>query len=100
MGWLKMTNYEYIKSLSKAGLAEWLEKVTNCELGPWYDWFGAKYCDNCESVMCHYGDSKTEFPCSWCELNHWACRFFPEEEKAPEGIKLIQLWMDAPYEGN
>ena len=88
-----MNNFEQLKSCSLEGLADWLDINGNFEGSPWMTWFNNKYCENCESIMCHYPDSEHEFPCSWCELNNNKCKYFPELEEAPDNRDIIEMWL-------
>lgn len=92
-----MTNYEYLKSLTEDGLAKYLAAATDHDLEPWHEWFGSTYCENCESVMCKYEDGAKEFPCSWCELHDWKCKFFPDYDETPSDADLVKIWLESEH---
>lgn len=90
-----MTNYEHLKSLPIEKLSTFLSERCDCDNAPWYVWFDKVYCSKCDSIMCHHSDSNIEFPCSWCELHDWKCKFFPDMPTAPEGSTLVTMWLAA-----
>lgn len=92
-----MNNFENFKSMSIDQLAEWLDKYLAFDDAPHMVWFNEKYCNNCESIMCHYEDSEREFPCAHCELNN-KCKFFPEMDEVPGSVEIVKLWLEAEVE--
>jgi len=64
-----MNNFEYIKSLSKKELAQFLIEISNGDCTPWDEWFGKNYCKCCDGVI----ESGMEY--SFCELNDYCCKF-------------------------
>ena len=91
-----MTNYEYITHMSVDEMAEWLDKYGMFDSSPWMSWFDHKYCNNCETIMCHHIDSEYEFPCSWCELEG-KCKFFPDLDEVPDNKMIIMMWLESEY---
>ena len=87
-----MTNFEKFKSMNIEELSEWFDQYGQFDDSPWGNWFNERYCENCESIMCHYEDSKYEFPCSWCEL-HNKCKFFQELDDVPDNKDIIKMWL-------
>lgn len=92
-----MNNFENFKSMSIDQLAEWLDKYMTFDDAPHMAWFNEKYCNNCESIMCHYEDSTREFPCAHCELNG-KCRYFPELPEVPNGKEIAKMWLEMEAE--
>lgn len=89
-----MTRFEKTKFMNIDEISIWLDKYGQFDTAPWTVWFADKYCDNCESIMCHYEDSEYEFPCAWCELND-GCKFFPEMDEVPDNKAIIKLWLES-----
>ena len=94
----KKSNFKVIKAMSIDQLAEWLDKYGAFEESPWMIWWDTIYCNNCESIMCHYEDSRREFPCAWCELEH-KCKFFPEMGEVPDNKEIIKMWLESEVDG-
>lgn len=93
------TNFEKMKSMSVDQLAEWLDKYLAFDDAPHMVWFNEKYCNNCESIMCHYEDSTYEFPYAYCELNN-KCKFFPEMDEVPGSVEIVKMWLNSEVEEN
>lgn len=89
-----MNNFEKLKSLNIDKLAEWLNEYGQFDEAPWMVWWNDTYCNNCESIMCHYEDSEREFPCAHCELNN-KCKFFPDMDEVPGSVEMVKLWLEA-----
>lgn len=87
-----MTIFDEIQSKNIEEFAEWLDKYGAFDGSPWIKWFDKKYCSKCDSIVCHYEESKREFLCSWCEL-HDGCQFFPEMIEAPDNKQIIKMWL-------
>lgn len=88
-----LTNWGLLKLKNAEEFAEWLDKNGQFDGSPWMKWYDENYCKKCEPIMCHYPDSKVQFPCSWCELNDNRCKYFPEMEQAPSNKEIIKLWL-------
>lgn len=86
--------FDDIKSKSVDKFAEWLDKYGMFDNSPWMEWFDKKYCNKCEPVMCRYKDSKSEIPCSWCELEN-KCKFFPNLDHTPDNKDIIKMWLES-----
>jgi hypothetical protein len=107
-----MTNLEKIKNMDINAFAEWLDKNGFFDTAPWTTWFAKKYCDNCESIECHYVDAKEKLgitpfyddtiECAYCELADETgvkrCRFFPELDDVPSNVEMIKLWLNEEVE--
>lgn len=87
-----MTIFNEIQSKNIEEFAEWLDKYGAFDGSPWIKWFDKKYCSKCDSIVCHYEESKREFLCSWCEL-HDGCQFFPKMIEAPDNKQIIKMWL-------
>lgn len=88
-----MTRFEEFKNMNIDEFAEWLDKYCAFDESPWIKWFDELYCKKCEPIMCHYEDSKNEFPCSYCELED-KCKFFPDLDEAPDNKMIIKMWLE------
>jgi len=88
-----MTNYDYIKNLSKEELAEWLDQFNPADDVPWVKWFDNKYCHNCEPVEGTVNKCK-DF--AYCEVNK-NCRYF---SYYPGAADTIKLWLESEIETN
>ena len=88
------TKFDIFKSMTLEQFAEWLDKYGQFDGSQWMSWFDKKYCKNCEPIMCHYEDSKNEFPCSYCEINN-KCKFFPNIDHAPNNKEIIKMWLES-----
>jgi hypothetical protein len=107
-----MTNFEKLRSLPTEELAEWLDKHGMFDGSPWNEWFGKKYCDNCESIEVKYADAEEKlgltpfynetFECAYCELADengiTRCRFFPELDDVPDNETVIKMWLEEEAE--
>lgn len=80
-----MTNYEYIKSLSKEELAKFLGLGVEYD-SIWDMWFGEKYCNNCAYI------DIGGHPHTYCELHDDMCKFL--NEKIPDSVKTALMWLD------
>ena len=89
-----ITQFKLLKTKNIDEFAEWLDKHGQFDGSPWMKWYDENYCKKCEPIMCHYPDSKVEFPCSWCELNNNKCKFFPQLDEAPDNKKIIKMWLN------
>lgn len=88
-----MTNFGRLHNSTINELADWIDKYGQFDGSSWMGWFSRKYCDNCESIMCHLENSTHEFPCSWCELHDNKCKFFPDMDEAPDNLEIIKMWL-------
>ena len=99
--------------MSLENLAEWLDKNGSFDDSPWLNSFTQKYCDNCESIECHYADAKEKLgftplfdddaiECAYCELSDESgvkrCRFFPELDDVPDNKETIRMWLESETE--
>lgn len=90
------TKFDIFKSMTLEQFAEWLDKYGQFDGSQWMSWFDKKYCKNCEPIMCHYEDSKNEFPCSYCELND-RCKFFLNIDHTPVNKEIIKMWLESEF---
>lgn len=95
-----MTRFEEFKKMDIDQFAEWVDEYGQFDDSPWLTWWDETYCQKCESVMCHYPDSDHEFPCSWCEVNNYKCKFFPEMDKQPDSKEIVKLWLESEVKNN
>ena len=100
-----MNQYDYITSLAKDQLIDWLDTYADYDEAPWRKWFDDNYCKKCESIECSYADCeklnikpfyKSSITCAYCELEN-KCKYFPELDTIPDSRKIIELWMETPY---
>lgn len=89
-----MNRYEQIKNCTKNELVVLLASLDGGGEEPWTAWFGHKYCDNCESEMAYVKYFEKELECSWCELHHGVCKYFPDKKKGVFVEDMIELWLD------
>lgn len=89
-----MTYFDILKSMDIHQFAEWLDENCRFDDSPWIAWWDAKYCKNCEPIMCCYKGSNREFPCSWCEIEH-NCKFFQNIDEVPNNKEIIKMWLES-----
>ena len=95
----KKTMYDLLmeKFSTPEGLAAWLTEVSQYDNSPWGEWFGSKFCDNCEAIKVEAAEDKWWGPkteiYAYCELNNCKCRFFPDLESNPDEGQTIRLWL-------
>lgn len=92
-----MTWFEKFKSMNEEELASWFDEHGRFDGSPWMQWFDKRYCSNCESIICRYENSKREFSCAWCELEH-KCKFFPNMDYAPDNKDIIKMFLQTEVE--
>ena len=102
-----MTNFEHLKNMSIAELAEWLDVHGQFDTSPWQEWFSQVYCNKCEPIKCKYADAEERFgftllysreiECSYCELEG-RCKFFPDLDDIPSNIETIKMWLNKETE--
>lgn len=90
-----MTIFDDMRSKSIDELTEWLDKYGQFDNSPWMKWFDEKYCSKCEPIMCRCEGSEAEFPCSWCEVNGYKCKFFPDMDHSPDNRDIIKIWLES-----
>ena len=90
-----MTRFKKLNTMDIDALAEWLDKYVQYDGSPWCEWFDENYCKNCEYIMCHYPDSECEFPCAWCEINDYKCKFFPDMDEQPDSREIVKMWLES-----
>ena len=88
-----MKRLEKLKSMNIDELVDWLDKNIDFGVIPWIEQFDKNFCNNCESIKCHYEDSGHDVVCSWCEL-HDKCRYFPDLDKIPDMKMMIRMWLE------
>lgn len=94
-----MTNFEYIKSLSKEELAAYLDKhFAYIYDAPWDIWWNGNYCSKCETVMAKLLNEDREIPCGWCEV-HKKCKYFQELDSTPDSKQVIKMWLEKEWGG-
>ena len=89
-----MTQFEKFNLMDIDTLAEWICEHGEFDGSPWCKWFDETYCRKCEPVMCHYPNSKREFPCAWCELER-KCKFFMNLNEQPDSKDVIKMWLES-----
>ena len=90
-----MRNVDKIKSKSLDEFAEWLDEHCMYEDSPWAQWFDNNYCSKCPSEIGKYTDSNVDLEFSWCELNDYKCKFFPDMESTPDSKQVIKMWLES-----
>ena len=93
-----MTNFEYIKSKTIDELAKWLDQLDAQENTPWSKWFDNNYCQKCEPEIAYASYLNKELEFSYCELNDFKCRFFPELSEVPDYKQIVRMWLESEYE--
>lgn len=98
-----MNNFENLKKMSLDDFTAWLDKNGMFDNSPWLNSFNKKYCDNCESVECHYEEAKEKLgitpfydntiECAYCEV-YKKCRFFEHLEDVPDNKDMIKMWLE------
>ena len=96
---VKHTVFDKFRQMSIDELTDYIDKYGAFDNAPWSWWFDEIYCQNCPDIMCKYGSSNREFPCSYCELNG-KCKFFPEYGEAPSNKEIIKMWLESESEDN
>lgn len=100
-----MNQYDYITSLNKEQLIDWLDTYADSDISPWRRWFDENYCSKCEPIKCSYAECeklnikpfyKSNLICSYCEWEK-KCKYFPDLEEVPNSRKMIELWLETPY---
>lgn len=93
-----MTNLEWLQSLSKEQLIEWLLQHASQE-GPWDEWWSRHFCSRCPTVTGREKSIFTGRPLeqAYCEVGEKCC-FFPELPDFPDRRIAIDMWLTAPYE--
>lgn len=89
-----MRIFDDVKSKGIDEFAEWIDSFCTIDNSPWIEWFDKKYCKNCEEVTEVY-DSVCERQCSWCEVNNYKCRFFPNMDESPDNTQMIKMWLES-----
>ena len=96
-----MTNYEKIKSMSQEELANFLDNL-GFDGEPWALWFEKEYCNKCESIIGKTGPDAAipnhTYEACYCEMNHGKCKFFENQELAPDSCQMAKLWLNAKAE--
>ena len=94
----KISNYEYLRSLSIDGLAEWFESnIWNWENTPWNDWFDDTYCNNCDPEFIEWEGRTNKVPIGWCEL-HGKCKFLQHLDDIPDDKQVVKLWLEEKHD--
>lgn len=85
-----MTNYEKIKNMNEAELAQFLSKM-GFDGTPWVVDFDVKCCRECPTMRLTTEEGYT-FEASRCEvLEH--CDYFPESDGAPSNEEVVGWWL-------
>lgn len=79
-----MTNLEFLRTATKAEIAEWLEHFDPMDI---YEDIGKDFCKHCDAIV---NDGK-EY--SWCELHENVCKFFPDGNE-------VEWWLDMEHREN
>lgn len=90
-----MTNFEYIKAMDIDTIANWIDEQAMSADEPWYGWFDAVYCDNCEPEKCHVTWDDNLHDITYCEMNN-ECRFF-KGRKPLMPKEIIRLWLESEH---
>ena len=88
-----MTVFDNIKFDNIDKFAAWLHNLSDQSFPPWDEWYGHKYCDNCDAVVKWNGYRNCEY--SWCELHDGKCKFFQDMDEVPWGERLIKMWLES-----
>lgn len=93
-----MTVFDNIKAFNIGEFAEWIDKYCQYDVdSPWSVWFEENYCSKCEAVICDIYDDGHEHECSWCEVNDWKCKYFPERDEYFSTKDIIEMWLASEY---
>ena len=93
-----MTNLKHIKSMTIDELTEWFDNFDIQEYSPWSKWFDKHYCQKCETIKKYSERFNRKLEYSYCELNDFKCRFFPELDEVPDYKQTIKMWLESEYE--
>ena len=99
-----ITWFEKLKLMDIEELASWLDKHGQVNNSPWMKQFNKMYCNKCTPEYGYATDCTGEYewsvPCeySWCELNDFKCKFFPDMEEAPDNKDMIKMWLQTEVE--
>lgn len=92
-----MTNFEYIQAMPQEDFIDFLEKACSSDAGPWEEWFGNKYCNNCPPIIVSTEISHAKMKCGWCEI-YGFCKFFTELGRVPNDKDVLKRWLEQEKE--
>lgn len=99
-----MTWFEKFKSMNEEELTSWLDKHVGLNGAPWVEWFEELYCHNCRLESGYMTDCTGEYEWSvlceysWCELNDFKCKYFPNMKEAPDNKDMIKMYLQTEVE--